>query len=207
MLGGETNFATHQGSKAHKAEVRDTTRHKKPTLITSFFGPPKPVPPSLLPGPCNPIALGEPINVIDVSASVNCTPAEIINVKPPEVDMSRVSESVSPVLSASALLLTRLRALTLSLPVSVPTGTPTEPLALFSNNPKDLVLPGEDAREDVVDPAFNWVIGFGTTTGDVLIFYLQFHFECAPSQVEDDGWFCDDTCRTNSGFRAKRHRT
>jgi hypothetical protein len=155
VLGGKTNFVTHQGSKAHKAKVRDTTRHKKPTFIMSFFGPPKPVLLSLLPGSHNPIALGEPINVIEASALVNRTPAKIINVEPPEDDMSRVSESVSPVLSVSALLLTRLCALTLSLPVSVPTGTPTEPLALFSNNPKDPVLPREDAWEDVVNLAFD----------------------------------------------------
>jgi hypothetical protein len=67
-------------------------------------------------------------------------------------------------------LLSRLRVLTANLPLSVPIGRPDEPLACFAVNPRDLIQPGEDAWEDVIDPAFNRVIGFGKTTIDIAEF-------------------------------------
>lgn len=65
------------------------------------------------------------------------------------------------------VLLSRLRALTVNLPLSVPIGYQGEPLACFAVNPELLVQPGQDAWEDVVDPTFNQVIGFGRTTIEI----------------------------------------
>ena len=67
-------------------------------------------------------------------------------------------------------ILSRLRVLTANLPLSVPIGQPDEPLACFAVNPKDLIQPGQDALEVVIDPTFNRVVGFGKTTIDIAEF-------------------------------------
>ena len=33
----------------------------------------------------------------------------------------------------------------------------------------------------------------------------QFYHTCIPALVVDGEWFCDDICRTNSGFHSKKH--
>ena len=48
-------------------------------------------------------------------------------------------------------LLSRLRILTANLPISVPIGRQDEPLGCFAVNPKDLLQPGQDAWEDVIE--------------------------------------------------------
>jgi hypothetical protein len=53
------------------------------------------------------------------------------------------------------------------LPLSVPIGRQDEPLACFAVNPENLVQAGQDAWEDVIDPTFNQVIGFGRTTVEI----------------------------------------
>jgi hypothetical protein len=61
-------------------------------------------------------------------------------------------------------LLNRLHALTANLPQSAPVGNQNEPLGCFVDSPEDLILPGQDLWEDVIDPTFNRVIGFGKST-------------------------------------------
>lgn len=53
------------------------------------------------------------------------------------------------------------------LPDSVPIGQDTEPFAVFSGNPRDLIAAEDDPWEDVIDPSLNRVIGFGTSTRQI----------------------------------------
>jgi hypothetical protein len=73
----------------------------------------------------------------------------------------------NPAETVHVTLLSRLRILTANLPLSVPIGRQGEPLACFAVNPENLVQAGQDAWEDVVDPTFNQVIGFGRTTVEI----------------------------------------
>jgi hypothetical protein len=43
----------------------------------------------------------------------------------------------------------------------------TEPLACFATHPQSLLLPGQDIWEDVIDPTYNHVLGFGRTTAEI----------------------------------------
>jgi hypothetical protein len=117
---------------------------KKPTPITNFFGPPKLVLPAFRPDPQPAAAPAAVTTVIDVDAH-------------PESDNN----------SHPTRMLARLRALTVSLPSSVPVGTSAEPLGCFASDPQLLLLPGQDTWEDVIDPTYNRVLGFGKTTVEI----------------------------------------
>ena len=84
-----------------------------------------------------------------------------------EAEHSTTFDSSDPAGTAHVTLLSRLRILTANLPLSVPVGCQGEPLACFAVDPEDLVQAGQDAWEDVVDPTFNQVIGFGRTTVEI----------------------------------------
>jgi hypothetical protein len=64
-------------------------------------------------------------------------------------------------------MMAHLCACTASLSLSVLIGTNTEPLACFATHPQSLLLPGQDIWEDVIDPTYNRVLGFGRTTAEI----------------------------------------
>lgn len=61
-------------------------------------------------------------------------------------------------------LTTHLCVLSLHLPEAVPIGQESDPFAVFSSDPQDLVVTGDDPWESVIDPTLNHVIGFGVST-------------------------------------------
>ena len=71
--------------------------------------------------------------------------------------ITEVASTSGPTLAESPQLnlLLKLQVLTANLPLSVPIGCLDEPLACFAVNPRDLIQPGQDAWEDVIDPTFN----------------------------------------------------
>jgi hypothetical protein len=97
---------------------------------------------------------------------------EIIDVDNPTASGLSTGPAAADRVSAPELMVTddllmRLRTYTQNLPLSIPLGTPSDPFANFSSNPEDLIKPGSDAWEHVIDPAFNRVIGFGLTTAQL----------------------------------------
>ena len=164
ISGGDANLLSHQTSKAHRLKVEEAKKDK-PTAITKFFGPPISAHPTLKPrsllpsdGPQSQVDLE-----IDNTAVDNTTLKNRTLPIPAGASTSGLTLTKSPQLN----MLSRLRALIANLPLSVPVGQLDEPLACFAVNPKDLILPGQDAWEDVIDPTFNQVIGFGKTTIDI----------------------------------------
>jgi hypothetical protein len=97
---------------------------------------------------------------------INCIPdpCKTIDVDDPTSSGLSAGQASASEPIATDGLLTHLCAYTRTLPLSVPLGTPLDLFANFSNNPEDLIEPGSDAWEDVIDPTFNRVIGFGLTT-------------------------------------------
>jgi hypothetical protein len=73
-----------------------------------------------------------------------------------------------PIPSKSHPLITRLRALAASLPTSVPIGTDNDEFACFAVDPTTMVQPGNDPWEDVVNPTYDRVIGFGRSALDIV---------------------------------------
>jgi hypothetical protein len=167
ISGSDANLLSHQTSKAHKLKVGEAKKDK-PTAITNFFGPPKPPhlafkpQPLLLPPPSDKSQFWVDLEVAKAAVDI----AALKNVPLP---IPKGASTSGPNLMESPQpdLLSRLRVLTANLPLSVPIGRPDEPLACFAVNPKDLIQPGEDAWEDIIDPTFNRVIGFGKTTIDI----------------------------------------
>jgi hypothetical protein len=43
-------------------------------------------------------------------------------------------------------------------------------LGCFAVRPEDLILPGQDAWEDVINPTFNHMIGFGKSVPEIAAF-------------------------------------
>ena len=165
IIGGDANLLSHQASKAHKNKVQESK--KKPTTITkSFAPPPKSQPPQRNPSSASlsEITGGAKEITIDVdtlqASLVDATSAEGI----PEPGAS-ISGSIQD--NPCTALLSRLYALTANLPQSIPIGSQNEPFGCFAVNPQDLILPGQDAWEDVIDPTFNRVIGFGKSTPEI----------------------------------------
>ena len=60
--------------------------------------------------------------------------------------------------------------LTANLPQSIPVGNQNELLGCFAARPEDLILPGQDAWEDVINPTFDCVIGFGKSVPEIAAF-------------------------------------
>lgn len=50
-----------------------------------------------------------------------------------------------------------------SLPDTVPLALPSDAIYAFSSTPSDLILDGQDAWEDIVNPTLDRAFGFGTT--------------------------------------------
>jgi len=157
--GGPPNFKTHELSKQRISNAAKANRLPTRSISTSFGQPlPKVTTRLLSPGTppkTNPIP--SPLNRIPY-------PYETINVDNPTGSGLSAGQALASDLIATDGLLTRLRAHARTLPLLVPLGTPLDLFASFSNNPEDLIEPGSDAWEDVIDPAFNRVIGFGLTT-------------------------------------------
>jgi hypothetical protein len=155
-------------SKAHKSEVEKSTR-KKPAPITNFF---KPQPPTATGSACTVDALSyqnQPNTektVIDVDTLLDLPSLDPVQpgsaLEPGPLHSGLIHQS-----AAQPTLLSQLRTLTASLPVSIPIGKRDEAFGCFAINPEDLVLPGQDAWEDVIDPTFNRVIGFGKSTPEI----------------------------------------
>jgi hypothetical protein len=49
----------------------------------------------------------------------------------------------------------------------VPVGTPSDPLASFAHPPTAYLEEGQDAWEDVINPALDRVLGFGATADSI----------------------------------------
>jgi hypothetical protein len=169
ISGGDANFLSHQISKAHKA--KESTK-KKPTAITNFLKPE----PLASTARISTSAVGTSSSqssaknsVIDIDSIPDSPvpgPALTIASEPgPSESDSHLFQSV-----AQPSLLAQLHTLTANLPLSVPIGNRDEPLGCFSVNPEDLVLTGQDAWEEVVDPTFNQVIGYGKSTLEIAAF-------------------------------------
>jgi hypothetical protein len=163
ISGGDANFLSHQTSKAHKIKAKESVK-KKPTAITKFFKP-------------------EPSTAI--SARVVGTLSSQSSTKDVVIDIDSIQDSPVPGRAitipgpsdshffqpeAKPTLLTRLHTLAVNLPLSIPIGSQDEPLGCFAVNPKDLILADQDAWEDVIDPMFNQVIGFGKSTLEIAAF-------------------------------------
>lgn len=131
-------------------------KQDKPMTITNFFGPPKPAHPASKPqSQLLPPQSDRSWSQVDLEvnkAVVNTTMTE--NTPLP---ITEVASTSGPTLTESPQLnlLSRLQVLTANLPLSVPIGSLDEPLACFAVNPRDLIQPGQDAWEDVIDPTFN----------------------------------------------------
>ena len=173
ISGGNANLLSHQASKAHKSKVQESKK-KKPTAITNFFAPP-PKPPRLAQLPLiisspAPSASSSQIpagtkDIIDIDAlKTSLIPDPISTEGIAETDASS-SRSIQDTIPTTRL--SRLYSLTANLPQSIPIGNQNEPLGCFAVNPQDLILPGQDAWEDVIDPTFNRVIGFGKSTPEI----------------------------------------
>jgi hypothetical protein len=165
ISGGDANLLSHQTGKVHRLKAEEAKKDK-PEAITSFFGPPKPAcPPSLLPLPSD-----RSRSQVDSEADkevVDITTLENLPLPTTPKGTSTASPTLTESESPQLYLLSRLRVLTKNLPLSVPIGRPDEPLACFAVNPKDLIQPGQDAWEDIIDPTFNRVVGFGMTIIDI----------------------------------------
>lgn len=124
---------------------------KKQAPITSFFGPPKPASPELHHGSLSP----------STTEALRLSQVLIIDVD------AEFADSESTAIPNGHPLLSRLRALTSSLPLSVPIGLSTDVLACFAQDPRVLLLPGQDAWEELIDPTYNRAIGFGKSTAEI----------------------------------------
>jgi len=138
-------------------------KKKKPAVITNFFGP------SLKP---------QAISLSTALASSSQTQLQDTEKVVIDVDESPILDHASPEKAAEGspldtppvqdvTFLSRLRMLAANLPISIPVGKQDEPLGCFAANPRDLILPEQDAWEDVIDPTFNRVIGFGKSTPEI----------------------------------------
>lgn len=115
-------------------------------------------------------------NPIPKPLNRNPDPYETIDVdNPTGSDLSAGQASASEPIATDGLL-TRLCTYTKTLPLSVPLSTPLDLFANFSNNPEDLIEPGSDAWEDVIDPTFNRVIGFRLTTAQLASLIRRGHY-------------------------------
>jgi hypothetical protein len=142
--GGNANFATHEASKAHSKKLAASTC-KKPTPIMNFFGLSPLIPSALHAGPQPTPALSATTFSIDII----------------DVDALSPTPPVHPMMA-------HLRACTASLLLLVPIGTNTEPLACFATHPQSLLLLGQDIWEDVINPTYNCILGFGRTIAEIL---------------------------------------
>ena len=136
--GGTRNFDKHEASKPHLDNVARAAHEKPPQPITNFFSRPKPTPPTLNMGP-------QLIAIASKSTFKN-----------------------PPIPSKGHPLITRLRALVASLPTSVPIGTDNDEFACFVVDLMTMVQPGNDLWEDVINPTYDWVIGFGRSALDIV---------------------------------------
>jgi hypothetical protein len=164
--GGPRNFEAHTKSKKHQMNLKaaeDASKRLKPSLISNFFEKqrvpqsiyhPPPAPRLLAPKP----ALAGPSRV--VSNTDNTDTMSMGMISPP-------SGSGASGLSITHPLATRLHALSSHLPESIPIGQESEPFAVFSGDPRDSVVAGEDPWEVFIDPSLNRVIGFGATTRQI----------------------------------------
>jgi hypothetical protein len=164
ISGGDANFLSH---KTHKSAVEKSTK-KKPAAITNFFKPQPTATDSALAVDAS--SYRNQSNIKKMVIDVDALPAL------PVLDPAQLGSTLEPGSSysrsicqaaAQPTLLSRLNALVASLPVSIPIGKRDEPLACFATNPQDLVLPSQDAWEDVIDPTFNCVVGFGKSTPEI----------------------------------------
>jgi hypothetical protein len=155
ISGGDANLLSHQTSKAHRLKAGEAKKDK-PTAITNFFGPPKPACPAFKPQPVllPPPSDGPQSQVGLEVAKVVVNIATLENVPLP-IPKGASTSGPNLMESPQPNLLLRLHVLTANLPLSAPIGRPDEPLACFAVNPRDLIQPGQDAWEDVIDPAFN----------------------------------------------------
>jgi len=71
-----------------------------------------------------------------------------------------------PIPSKSHSHMMCLRALTASVPTSVPIGIQNNQFACFAVDPKSIVL-GKDPWEDTINPTYDQIIGFGRSALDI----------------------------------------
>jgi hypothetical protein len=64
-------------------------------------------------------------------------------------------------------LVARLRSVSAHLPESVPVGQDSDPFAVFSGDPRNSIVAGDDPWESIVDPCLNRVIGYGVSTDQI----------------------------------------
>ena len=166
IIGGDANFLSHQTSKGHKRKVEESSK-KKPTAITNFFRPPlKPQQPiASVSNASSGAQLGTKTTVIDVDRIQEPSFRDRTSSNSAEAGLSDSHSVFEDVTSTD--LLRRLRALAASLPPSVPVGDQDEPFACFAAKPEALILPGQDAWEDIIDPTYNRVVGFGKSVPEI----------------------------------------
>ena len=132
--GGTRNFDKHETSKPHLDNIAKAAREKPYQPIMSFFSHPKPTPPTLHMGPQLIMIASTPFIVIDDSDKP---------VKNP------------PIPFKSHPLIMHLRALTASLPTSVPVGTDNNKFTCFAVDLASMVQPGNDPWKDIINPTYD----------------------------------------------------
>ncbi|KAF8153671.1 hypothetical protein BJ912DRAFT_476922, partial [Pholiota molesta] len=84
----------------------------------------------------------------------------------PQIAPSLLSATISTDKSDHPLLQEIYRCIC-SLPLTVPLGAPSEPLAQFAHPPTAFVEEGQDPWEEVINPALDRVLGFGKNSDDI----------------------------------------
>lgn len=158
-LGGESNWATHTESAAHRKNEasKNTSRSLQPAAA-----------PSLLPNPTLSFSGSSQAGPSSTSHVVDTPNDEPIVIDsdsdgspPPPPTMAPSTDAVS-----TTSLLSELECVSVTLPLSISEGTDMDVLAQFSRNPVLELEAGQDAWE-MADGALNGTIGYDKTVEDI----------------------------------------
>ena len=167
--GGPKNFEIHLASKKHLRNVKaaeDASKASKCNRISNFFVKQRdPPPPYQAPPAPQLLALKPSTSTHAVSSTDNLDVIDVdANLPPSSCNRTGVSAT-----SSTHPLITHLCTLSSRLPEIVPIGQESDPLAVFSGDPRDLIVADsdDDLWESVIDPTLNRVIGFGISTRQI----------------------------------------
>ncbi|KAJ6591978.1 hypothetical protein B0H10DRAFT_1960652 [Mycena sp. CBHHK59/15] len=141
--GGVANFEKHLNSPEHLAKEKTAKSAGSSKQITSFFtqwprAPPPPDPPATASAAAHPHTKSASGFIIDFGISAPLVPL-------PGEDLGEI-------------LLSRLQAVISTLPSSVPAAQNGDLISTFAVDPTTLILPGQDAWEDVIHGLFNCLL-------------------------------------------------
>ncbi|KAJ6583761.1 hypothetical protein B0H10DRAFT_1949697 [Mycena sp. CBHHK59/15] len=148
--GGVANFEKHLNSPEHLAKEKTAKSAGSSKQITSFFtqwprAPPPPDPPATASAAAHPHTKSASGFIIDVDELPDSSGSVPPLVPLPGEDLGEI-------------LLSRLQAVISTLPSSVPAAQNGDLISTFAVDPTTLILPGQDAWEDVIHGLFNCLL-------------------------------------------------